>query len=496
MTSALLLIAALVGQHAGNHNSPPEESLSGNGGDIGADISAGDCITVDENGVQGCIRTADTDPGDVSVLSQSAYPQASSNKTGGTLLIAGGTASKTITIDDYNNCSGDTVTIQINNSSTVLTEGVDWTAATDNATTATSLASAVQAIAGIAAATAAAGVVYITKNSYTAYVLMAESDATCTTIANNTDGTLEMYGVVNFNNGTTFKGSSTIQDNKDLQFGTGSDTVVQWSTAPNPDAMTFSLGTESRIMYINEFADRNAAYTLAQQTDPTLVIQSSDATTEAQRMYFQHNQTDGVVNVETGALRVDADGIDVYDSSGNAYYWAETHVDGSTVSPGGSGATLTVWNTSSIGYLLDATNEYIYFTSDVEDNWDGVSDVQVNLVVALNANETANDIINGEVVAEYFTEHDDMDTPKTQTRAINHDIASSNSAGETHNMSFLLDYDLGSNEIEKGDVLKLRFRLDSVAGGTDVAAIRFLYGHVRFRAPFPAEAVGTFPTEG
>jgi hypothetical protein len=68
--------------------------------------------------------------------------------------------------------------------------------------------------------------------------------------------------------------------------------------------------------------------------------------------------------------------------------------------------------------------------------------------------------------------------------------------GDVHALSFLLDHDLVSHVFEVGDVLKLRFRLDSVAGGTDVAAVRFLYAHIRIRCAFPAEAIGTFPSEG
>lgn len=55
----------------------------------------------------------------------------------------------TITIKDFTGLGGDTVTINVNGTSTVLTEGVDWTAAVDNETTANSLATAIAAIAGL-----------------------------------------------------------------------------------------------------------------------------------------------------------------------------------------------------------------------------------------------------------------------------------------------------------------------------------------------------------
>lgn len=59
------------------------------------------------------------------------------------------TQSATITIVDYTGLSGDTVTINVNGTVTVLTEGVDWTAATSNNATAASLETAIEAITGL-----------------------------------------------------------------------------------------------------------------------------------------------------------------------------------------------------------------------------------------------------------------------------------------------------------------------------------------------------------
>ena len=56
-------------------------------------------------------------------------------------------ATGTITISDYTLLSGDTVTVD----GTALVEGVDWTAATSNDATATSLASAIAGIATVGA---------------------------------------------------------------------------------------------------------------------------------------------------------------------------------------------------------------------------------------------------------------------------------------------------------------------------------------------------------
>ena len=178
-------------------------------------------------------------------------------------------------------------------------------------------------------------------------------------------------------------------------------------------------------------------------------------------------------------------------------WWREIHLPASSVSPGASGATLTVLNTSSLVWLLNATDEYLYFDTDIHADWNAVSDVVVVVIVALGGAETSNDTIEAELIAEYFTEHDDMTTGfKTQTRTVNHDIGTDTAAGTLHDLTFVLNYDESSNVIEKEDHIKFRFRLDSVAS---VSAVHFLCAHVQYisRDDWQAEKfIGAFPTEG
>lgn len=179
------------------------------------------------------------------------------------------------------------------------------------------------------------------------------------------------------------------------------------------------------------------------------------------------------------------------DGSDDSLWWKEYYFRAESVSPGGSGATLTTGGPggASLYWLLDATNEYLYLSGCVSSDWDGESDIVIGVHVALNVNETANDTIDAELIAEYATEHDDMDTSKTQTRTISHDIGNYNSAGEVHRLIFILDHDLANNVIDAGDHIKLRFRLSSVAS---VTAVRFLCGRMLYRTKYPrqeAEAV-------
>lgn len=115
-------------------------------------------------------------------------------------LDAANAATATATIVDYTSLAGKTVTVN----GTVLTEGVNWTAATNNNTTATSLAAAIAALANVGAA-AVGAVVTITAdtagtagNSYT----LATNGAAALTISGATftggEAALTPYMVFDF----------------------------------------------------------------------------------------------------------------------------------------------------------------------------------------------------------------------------------------------------------------------------------------------------------
>ena len=178
-------------------------------------------------------------------------------------------------------------------------------------------------------------------------------------------------------------------------------------------------------------------------------------------------------------------------------WWTEFHLAASSVSPGASGATLVVLNTSSLVWLLNATDEFLYFDSDVHDNWDAASDIVIRVVVAMAGAQAEDATIDAELIVEYYADHDDASIGfKTQTRTVAHDIVTDNTAGLVHELVFVLDYDLGGNVIEREDHLKFRFRLSSVAS---VEAVFFVCAHVRYknRLDWQAEKVlGAFPTEG
>ena len=204
LASAVLLALALVrpvlaappgfppardatGEFAG---STPTAPLTG-------DICIGDVTTgvvcYDERGAQGQTVTTDVAPATTIVNGVDAAAAAATNKTGGNVEIAGGCATNTIAIDNYAVCGTDTVTITVDGTATVRTEGTNWTASVSNASTCTSLATAIDALAGVAA-TCSTSTVLITCDTTTKTLQLAESDAACTTVSANTAGSVHVRG--------------------------------------------------------------------------------------------------------------------------------------------------------------------------------------------------------------------------------------------------------------------------------------------------------------
>lgn len=125
---------------------------------------------------------------------QNSYEQATTNITGGGTIIEGGISLRKFTIVDYTGLSGKTVTLHVISSlgasvDTVLTEGSNWTAATSNNATATSLAAAITAVSGVHAVASSAVVFFSPANS-TIINVMGDSNAAAAkmTTSQKTDG--------------------------------------------------------------------------------------------------------------------------------------------------------------------------------------------------------------------------------------------------------------------------------------------------------------------
>lgn len=197
LVTGLLLVSGVAVAGSVFYDQP--QGSGGSSATFGASPSTGDCIRVDDNGVQGCTRTADAVPNAVMDIGQNAYSDAVTNTTGANLILSGGLGSRRIAMTAAN-CATDTITAMVDSTITIGTEGTTFAcAALTNAQCATNVASWLNGLTGIAATanSPTSGTVSITKDlsepgGYTVYI--QTSDATCAAITNGDNGSVKVSG--------------------------------------------------------------------------------------------------------------------------------------------------------------------------------------------------------------------------------------------------------------------------------------------------------------
>lgn len=112
--------------------------------------------------------------------------------------------------------------------------------------------------------------------------------------------TSPVYGAV------TIRGTLFLLDNVQLRLGTGNDTRLEYDTAVTPDSLVLGLGSDSRIFYITEAADIGTDWAKAQQSNPTLCLQSADETSVTERLCLAHDGTNAQLTTDSGSLIVNS----------------------------------------------------------------------------------------------------------------------------------------------------------------------------------------------
>lgn len=122
------------------------------------------------------------------------------------------------------------------------------------------------------------------------------------------------------------------------------------------------------------------------------------------------------------------------------------------------------------GFLFDADAETLYVQFCVPKDWDAASDIDVAIYCLLNADETANDLIDWETSVVSVADHEDVDVAPTQTPGVNHNIGADNAAGTLHKVTLTLDYDDGTCPIAAGDNVTVELSRTSNVGNAGYVA--------------------------
>lgn len=125
-------------------------------------------------------------------------------------------------------------------------------------------------------------------------------------------GQLEVDGASYFDGIAYFLADASFTDNIPLTFGASGDVKMLYGTAQTPDAMVLGIGADSNGLIIAQRADLYSDFGQPLKTNPTVFVQSADATSTDQFLSLEHDQSDARVVSGEGNLRLSAaDNINV-----------------------------------------------------------------------------------------------------------------------------------------------------------------------------------------
>lgn len=229
-------------------------------------------------------------------------------------------------------------------------------------------------------------------------------------------------------NGATGSSNTAIGRNSGNSIGNASNNTFVGYDAGNHASQ---LATASNSMALG-----NGTYTTASNQ----VVVGNDSITDT--------QLKGVVTIN--------DHIRSSTSIYRTYY----HLSSGSFNPGASGATRVNpdANTSG-GWQLNAVGEVLYMDVDVHSDWDGASDLTVEIYFEKNtAGGVASDTVDLKLVAYYKTSGDSVTKSQTVEVATTVD---DDAQYTMYKAEFTIDYDAVSNVVEAGDVITLALNLET-----------------------------------
>ena len=164
-------------------------------------------------------------------------------------------------------------------------------------------------------------------------------------------------------------------------------------------------------------------------------------------------------------MLVDASG---YVRTDTARYRRYYHIDLASADPGKSGATWQANDANQMeGWQLDAATEFVSGTADIHADWDGASDIMLDVDWSINvAGANPGDEVDYQVIVYMKGAGDTATKSQTITGSVTIDAAAQYTAFTTE---VAIDHDSGTDPVDVGDVIS--FELYCLGTG-EVTSVR------------------------
>lgn len=179
--------------------------------------------------------------------------------------------------------------------------------------------------------------------------------------------------------------------------------------------------------------------------------------------------------INSNALVVDDSGKM---QSPNSNWWNYRQISVLDASPGGSGATFTPPDANTLGgYRFDADDEFLYFGSDVHDDWDESSDIVVEVFFETNI-ENGGGAPTDTVDLKIDFQLKGLNENFCKTHIVETSVTVGAVARFTLFVAeFLIDYDHGALPVQVGDLISATLNLETDTSEVDDVIIT----HVEFK---------------
>ena len=122
---------------------------------------------------------------------------------------------------------------------------------------------------------------------------VGDAGATSHSFAANDD--LFVSGNLEIDGSSYFDGSSVYATGYPIYFGSGLESAIYYNNVQTPNTIMVALPSTSNNLLIAEIGDILVDFGHAQRANPTVIIQSADATNTSQNLMLYHNQTEAVI---------------------------------------------------------------------------------------------------------------------------------------------------------------------------------------------------------
>lgn len=165
-------------------------------------------------------------------------------------------------------------------------------------------------------------------------------------------------------------------------------------------------------------------------------------------------------DIHTGATPT-FDGMlltDFIRSTGSSLYRRYYHLPIASFDPGASGASWVSPDADHLGgWRLNASGDTLEFDTDVHNDWDESSDLEIEIYFQLYAAGNPGDTVDIKIECYYMGEGDSS----TKSQTIEVATVTDGTQYKMYKASFTIDYDAVGNVIEKEDILAMILNLET-----------------------------------